>query len=445
MKILHYALGFPPYRTGGLTKYCLDLMTFQAKAGNTAGLLWPGEINPFKRQAVKKRKNYQELESFEIINPLPVALDEGVRNPRLFMSGRDQGVFERFFQEYSPDVLHIHTLMGFSQEILKASKKLGIRTVFTTHDYYGICPKVTLFRHGAPCMEDHGCTDCVQCNQSGLSMKKIAVMQSPLYRALKDIKVVKYLRRQHRIKFFEESDSTPFKGADYAETELFRKLRSYYISILEAVDFIHFNSSVAEAVYRRYLTPKHAKVILISHCGIKDHRRIKNFTGEKLRLTYLAPAKPFKGYYLLKEVLDELWDSGNHRFELRIFSGADNPAPYMIVQNGYQYGELEEIFEKTDVLLAPSIWNETFGFTVLEALSFGVPVIVSERVGAKDLLNERTGIVCRPEKEELRKAVETLFCRDRLAEINRNIVRELRLPKLQDILYEAYKQEESQR
>ena len=33
MKILHYALGFPPYRSGGLTKMCIDLMVQQAKEG----------------------------------------------------------------------------------------------------------------------------------------------------------------------------------------------------------------------------------------------------------------------------------------------------------------------------------------------------------------------------------------------------------------------------
>ena len=26
MRVLHYTLGFPPYRSGGLTKYALDLM-----------------------------------------------------------------------------------------------------------------------------------------------------------------------------------------------------------------------------------------------------------------------------------------------------------------------------------------------------------------------------------------------------------------------------------
>ena len=34
MKILHYFLGFPPYRTGGLTKYAYDLMQAQVADGN---------------------------------------------------------------------------------------------------------------------------------------------------------------------------------------------------------------------------------------------------------------------------------------------------------------------------------------------------------------------------------------------------------------------------
>ena len=41
-----------------------------------------------------------------------------------------------------------------------------------------------------------------------------------------------------------------------------------------------------------------------------------------------------------------------------------------------------------DVLIVPSIWKETFGFVVLEALSYGVPVIVSDNVGAKDIVKQ---------------------------------------------------------
>ena len=31
MKILHYSLGFPPYRSGGLTKFSMDLMREQIR------------------------------------------------------------------------------------------------------------------------------------------------------------------------------------------------------------------------------------------------------------------------------------------------------------------------------------------------------------------------------------------------------------------------------
>lgn len=34
----------------------------------------------------------------------------------------------------------------------------------------------------------------------------------------------------------------------------------------------------------------------------------------------------------------------------------------------------------------PSLWHETFGFSVLEALSYGDVCLVSKNVGAKDLV-----------------------------------------------------------
>ena len=44
MKILHYSLGFPPDRRGGLTKYCIDLMVTQRKLEHDVAMLWPGDM-----------------------------------------------------------------------------------------------------------------------------------------------------------------------------------------------------------------------------------------------------------------------------------------------------------------------------------------------------------------------------------------------------------------
>lgn len=389
MKILHYALGFPPYRTGGLTKYCIDLMLTQVEQGHEVALLWPGEIHfILKKTKIKERNHWNGIRNFELIDPLPVSLDEGIIEIEAYTKRVNESVYLNFLRMYMPDVIHIHTLMGLHKEFLDVAKQLKIKTVFTTHDYFGICPIVTLYHDGCVCDDDHDCLDCVKCNQTALGLKKIEILQSPIYRRLKNTKAVKMLRNCHRQKYFEPSENKQTENENCVRTaEEYRKLREYYISMLNMIDFIHFNSSVTEMVYNRYFHPKNSAVISITHRDIKDHRIKKNFDHDALRITYLGPAKPFKGFQFLIGVLDEVWKETPGMFELHIYTNTNVEKEYITHrQDGYPYSQLEKIFDKTDLLIVPSQWYETFGFTVLEALSYGVPVMVTNKVGAKDLV-----------------------------------------------------------
>lgn len=53
--------------------------------------------------------------------------------------------------------------------------------------------------------------------------------------------------------------------------------------------------------------------------------------------------------------------------------------------------QLEKIYRSASVFVQSSI-DEGFGMTVLEALAYGLPLVVTENVGARDILNEK---VCR--------------------------------------------------
>lgn len=439
MRILHYALGFPPYRTGGLTKYCTDLMLTQREEGHKVGLLWPGQIGLLdKKLRIREGKQWNGVDNFELVNPLPVALDEGVRDIDAYTRSVASRPYEEFLKSFTPDVIHIHTLMGLHSEFLDVAKSLGIRTVFTSHDYYGLCPKVTLFHDGKVCDDDHDCADCAACNQTALSLKKIAVLQSPLYRKLKNTSVVKKMREAHRKEFFTEQEKHDvIKSIDneklYAED--YQRLRSYYVDMLQKMDKIHFNSTVAEKIYRRYMEPRSSEVISITHRDIKDNRRIKDFKNEKLRLTYLGPAKPFKGFQFLLSVLDDIWEQGERDFELHIYTESTAKRSYIThQQNGYPYSQLEEIFDETDLLVVPSVWYETFGFTVLEALSYGVPVLASENVGAKDILNNgKYGIVLLIDKNMFHnKLNELCLKRDELKDCNLEIVNNFEIKTMRE-------------
>ena len=80
--------------------------------------------------------------------------------------------------------------------------------------------------------------------------------------------------------------------------------------------------------------------------------------------------------------------------------------------------------ENIDMVIVPSVWHETFGFTVLEALSYGVPVLVSENVGAKDLIvQEKNGLVTKLEKHELEASIEKILQNPQiLVKMNKYIV-----------------------
>ena len=154
------------------------------------------------------------------------------------------------------------------------------------------------------------------------------------------------------------------------------------------MDVVHFNSTNTLCIYKkRGYAGDNAKVISISNGAIADHKRIRK-VGSPVRFGYLGPLTTHKGYNLFKNACDALWQSGEHNFEAHIFIEINNPPPYMICHKPYSYQELPNVMDQFDVLVTPSEWEETFGFTVLEALSYGIPVIVSEKVGAKDLILE---------------------------------------------------------
>ena len=436
MKILHYALGFPPYRSGGLTKLCVDLMVQQAKEGHTVAMLWPGQMGFVNREvAIKKHENAklrgQNILSFEVINPLPVSFDEGIADIAAFTKNVEVEAYKRLLDDFQPDVIHVHTLMGLHKRFLEAAKDKNIRLVFTAHDFFSICPKVTMFRHGAVCDCVRNCENCGVCNATALSMNKIRILQSPIYRELKDSKIVKKLRKKHRDGYLSESTAdntvTPVGTADD-----YKKLRNYYYSLLKLMDMIHYNSSVTKKVYESFFNLPNSCIVVITHSDIKDNRKVKDYSHDSLRIRYLGPQSGAKGFQLLKSALDKLWNV-QQNFFLDVHFEPMEPAPYIKSHERYSYAKLEKIFDETDVLVAPSIWYETFGFTVLEALSYGVPVIISGNVGAKDILVQGCGVVI--DNIDAQKLFTTLqnVTPDKLIAMNESIVNKQTIMQIEEM------------
>lgn len=427
MRIMHYSLGFPPYRRGGMTKYCVDLMIEQKKAGYDVGMIWPGRLKNLNGLSYIKKKSKTkisdlDLDSFELINPMPVPLLDGISEIEQFIAPRNNNRYIVFFKENPCDVLHVHTLMGLPYELIEAANECGIKTVFTSHDYFGLCPKGSLFYNSSVCDNDLDCHNCQQCNKNALSIKKIKVLQSPIYKALKDTAIVKAARSYHLSRVSNNTDNT--EDGTHNCDDRYLILRQYYISLLNLFNLIHFNSSLTQGIYNRFHDfSSKSQVISITHGDIKDNRVLRK-KHDKLQIAYLGSCvDKRKGFYLLQGALHMIDSKKHNSFRIHTFGECPYNDSYIIKHDNYHYNELSIVLQEIDVVVLPSIWYETFGFTALEALSFGIPVILTNHVGACDLLHDDDyGVVTDCSSDSIENSIMKLVNDPELVvNMNRNI------------------------
>lgn len=367
MRILHYTMGLPPKRSGGLTKYAIDLMQEESRK-NRVYHLYPGNIDLFNRKTrINKVDNniFSEIFHYQLINSLPLPLFDGVKEPDDFMYAVPIDIYVDFFKKIQPEIIHVHTLMGIHREFFLAAKELGIKIIYTTHDYFGICPKINLYKdqNGVNCTNYEDGNGCVNCCFNSMETSKLLVAQTPIYPLLKKMKSLKNSRNK------EDSEQIESSQIQRKE-ELARKyvlLREFYFDLLSKVDLFHFNSTLAEQVFKEYLPDIKGKVIEITHSNIEQPKHTVKLGAKKIRIGYLGPVKKHKGFFFLLNVFKQL---PIDKFELHLY-GDESSMEGIYSHGGFNVNDLERIFSTIDVLVVPSLWKETFGFIVLEALTYG--------------------------------------------------------------------------
>ncbi|CCI81956.1 glycosyltransferase [Lactobacillus hominis] len=385
MKILQYTLGLPPYRRGGLPRYSTDLSIELAKT-NEVYLMYPGQINPYsnKIKLVEKKDKYP-FQTIEMKNPLPVSLGLGVNEEKYYMQKRNISALKKLITDIQPDIVHLHTLMGLPKEFLEYLRQQNIKTVYTTHDFYGLCPKM-LNNYPKEALKTSECSyDCLLCNV-GPSYKKIVIMQSHLYANLKDSKFVKSIRSQNKTSLSEKTEgSTIFSTNQIVERY---KLRKYYLEMFKLIDMFHFNSSVSKQYFQKYFPDINGKIVSITHSGLKDQRKEgSSCVNDPIHLGYIGPYDEKKGFYLYTKILKNL---NSNKFEAHFYGDIADRAIFKdkkYINHGILSAkDLNNEYKTLDLLVVPSLWHETFGYIVLEALLMGVPCLVSNNVGSKDLI-----------------------------------------------------------
>jgi phosphatidylinositol alpha-mannosyltransferase len=161
-------------------------------------------------------------------------------------------------------------------------------------------------------------------------------------------------------------------------------------------DGIIFVSEVALKIFAKYKKPKtiipNGVDLTEFHPGVK---KIKRFLDGKINLLFVGRIEERKGLiYLLKsfEILQRKFSN------LRLIIVGDGPEKencqkfvqenklQNVLFEGERENDLPSYYASSHIFCAPSIYGETFGLVLLEAMASGLPVVAFANQGYQELL-----------------------------------------------------------
>lgn len=243
-------------------------------------------------------------------------------------------------QDVQPDIAHFHnTFPLVSPAGYAACRKVGVPVVQTLHNYRAICSKAQFFRDGAVC------EDC---------LGRLATWPGILHGCYRD--------------------SRPM-SATVSAMQLFSRLRGTWHSDIDM--FIAINRVVRDK-YVQGGFPEEAIAVkphfVDPDPGPGEHRG--NFA------VYVGRLSPEKGVTSLLQA----WESAPGQMPLKIIGDgklagdvatAAERNPLIEWLGSQPLDRVVEIIGDAAFLVFPSIWQEPFGRTIIEAYARGTPVVAS--------------------------------------------------------------------
>lgn len=373
MKIVHFLHGFRPEFLGGVERYVESLASTQkAILGDDVHVVvGSGKV------ADKPGLQDVTIDDLHVVRILrsDLFLDQwfDAYSPAV------ESLIEALLSRLKPDIVHVHHWKRLTSNLVQIAARNGIPATLTLHDLWSTCPREYRLLGNESCGRPLGAESCARCA---------------------------------RLHFFQTVEEVG------AQSDLFRDM------VLREID-----------AARSVLVPsQHHADALAKHLGIAGERlevlplgrlgdeypvvrtdEAARFPNGPLRVGYWGHLVDFKGPHLLLEALAHV--RSLDRYEVHVF-GTETAGTYRARLDRLSEGKpvrFHGAFRPADVAAAqldiaviPSICHESYSFVLEEALSFGLPVIVSDR-GALAERASAAGLVFRaPDARHLADSLQSV-------------------------------------
>jgi glycosyltransferase involved in cell wall biosynthesis len=348
MKILHINILYAPYDFGGTEVTLQTLVEGMAARGHDVLVLTTGPdagmrneiINGVKVLRVGVRNIY-----WQAMREKPASWKRALWHlTDLYNPYMRQIVLDVVTRE-KPDIVSVHNLPGFSAAAWGAIYQARVPMVQVLHDQYAICPRCTMFRNGDICKRQ-----CLACRLLRLFHPRLSNKVTSV------VGVSRFVLDHHlQYGYFK---NTPVKRVIHNARDM-----SWALSV---------------------------------PCRQQD---------ETVRFGFIGTLTQSKGIELLLKVFKRIsksnWQlhiagTGPSLYENMLH---DSYAGTNVIFHGVQ--KPVDFYPNIDVLVVPSIWNDTFPGVVFEGLAFGKPLIGARRGGIPEMIEDHVnGLLFDPQRPE---------------------------------------------
>ncbi|KKM40533.1 hypothetical protein LCGC14_1563750 [marine sediment metagenome] len=364
------------YNRGGAETYVFNLSDLLEKEGHEV-IPFSMDDNqnmssPYSEYFVKNIDYVDSLDKFSITTGARVAL-------RSVYSREAKRNIERLIKDTKPDIAHLNNIhYHLTPSIIRALKKHNVPIIWTLHDYTLICPNTHFLNNGEVCERckryKYFNAPLTKCKKGSFSASFLACVDSYIHRLMSTYAFVD--------KFISPSKFLKDKMVEYGVDEK---------RITHIPNFIN-TEKIKEIKKEGTVEDNHSFVFF------------GRLSAEKGVDTLVQAVSKLKGAQLL------IAGEGPAEKDLQNLSHSLNGSRIDFLGH-LKTEEVSALLNKASFVVMPSRWYENFPYSILEAFSFGKPVIGARIGGIPEQIDDGVdGLLFEPgNKDDLRNKINRLI------------------------------------
>ena len=395
MKIAFITHHFPPHFIAGAEQYAYRVVRELQRQGHSIQVICIESIEGVNSKIECRTEEFDTITVHRLHLNVRNAANPfrwSFRNPQL-------GIWiKRFLHRYRPDLVHYNSGYLLGGPVFEAAFDLNLPTVLSLHDFWFICPLITLYRtDGIVCAEPVPPVRCVWCMFS--TKRRVRILGQRLSAQLGEAFVN-----------FENFRFVTSIGQEEYSIQLIEERRAYLKSILERINLVIAPSHFLMDKVKEYGLAFRQFVYL--PFGLDLEQIQSSFSpapSSRLRIGYLGQFVPHKGLRVLLFAFRELIKRG-YPAELSLYGDITGKTDYerkvlriarritgVKFMGRYDNRQVGEILKGLDVIVVPSRWYENRPTVILEAFASQIPVVAARIGGIPELVDhDQNGLLFEP-------------------------------------------------